>query len=52
MGFSLSDTTNLVIGNIPHKVAFRTWAADNMFEMPEKIKVLFLLIEILSEILS
>ena len=39
MGFSLSDTTNIIIGNIPHKVAFRTWATDNMFEMPEKIKV-------------
>ena len=39
MGFSLYDTTKITIGNIPHKVAFRTWAADNMFEMSGKIKV-------------
>ena len=39
MGFSLSDTSKITIGNIPHKVAFRTWATDNMYEMSDKIKV-------------
>ena len=39
MGFSLYDTNKITIGNIPHKVAFRTWAADNMYEMSAKIKV-------------
>ena len=31
-------TSRIVIGNIPHKIAYRTWALENMHEMPAKIK--------------
>ena len=39
MGLTLCENSKITIGNIPHKVAFRTWAADNMYEMSDKIKV-------------
>ena len=34
-------THQITIGNIPHKIAYRTWAEDNMYEMPANVKEIY-----------
>ena len=36
---SVYDKTSVIIGNIPHKAAYREWATENMYEWREEIKV-------------
>lgn len=36
---TVQESTSVVIGNIPHKADYRTWATENMYEMREDIKV-------------
>jgi len=35
---SVYDKTSVIIGNIPHKAAYREWATENMYEWREEIK--------------
>ena len=35
---TVTAKSKITIGNIPHKVAYREWATENMYEMRSKIK--------------
>ena len=35
---TVTAKSKITIGNIPHKVAYREWATENMYEMRPKIK--------------
>lgn len=35
---TVTARTPVIIGNIPHKAAYREWASENMYEMSEKVK--------------
>ena len=51
---SVYDKTSVIIGNIPHKAAYREWATENMYEWREEIKVtlIYNLVGVVNDIIS